>query len=347
MKLQKTALASAVGTAVAVSTLAVSGVAYTGAAQADGHSVNVYGRINNTLRVQSRDGASGSPDMDDTGVHDVASRIGVKASAPISDGLEAFGRYEFSTTTDSEGSGIEDTRIAEVGVRGDIGTIKIGNMWSTYYNIVGTHIDPSVTLGAVLYSTGTDLPYRVSNAIQYSNTFGDVTLSAELRVSDEDAPDGNAEKIGNQDGHAVGVSVNVSENLLLAAVIDSNSDDPAYGGEDSDRTGIAAKWSQDNWWASFSWGELDVDGDSVAQMQFHAGASFGDGLSGFVGFGQHDIDISGASGIDEPQAITMNLTKRIGNSGFRVYYEGIMMSDGDDVYGYDEDTHLFGARIDF
>jgi predicted porin len=312
-------------------------------AQAEGHSVEVYGRINNTLRVQSQDLAAGGSN-DDTGVHDVSSRIGVKASAPINDGLEAFGRYEFSTTTDSEGNGIEDTRIAEVGVRGDIGTIKIGNMWSTYYNIVGTHLDPTVTLGAVLYSTGTELPYRVSNAIQYSNDFGGVTISAELRVSDEDAPDANAEKIGNSDGHAIGASFMLGDSLLLAAVFDSSSDDPGYGGEDVDRTGLAAKWTADNWWASVSWGETDSDGnaDPIAQTQLHAGMSFGGGFSGLVGYGMIDANTS-----DDPTAITLNLTKRFGKSGFRLYYEGIMMSDGDDVYGYDEDTHILGARIDF
>ena len=58
-----------------------------------------------------------------------------------------------------------------------------------------------------------------------------------------------------------------------------------------------------------------------------------------------DADDFGAD--DDPTAITLNVTKRFGTSGFRLYYEGIAMSDGDDVYGYDQDTHIFGARIDF
>ena len=70
---------------------------------------------------------------------------------------------------------------------------------------------------------------------------------------------------------------------------------------------------------------------------------FGNGLSGFVGYGQVELDVSGT---EEATAVTLNLTKRMGG-GFRVYYEGIAMSDGDDVYGYDQDQHIFGARIDF
>ena len=350
MKFQKTAIATAVG-----ATLAISGVA-SGVAYADGHKVEVYGRINNSIDINSLDYPSGGPsDVDSTNVTDIVSRIGVKASAPINGDLEAFGRYEFSVTSDSEGSGIEDTRIAEVGVRGDFGTVKIGNMWSTFYNMVGTHMDPTVTLGAVLYSTGTDLPYRVSNAIQYSNSFGAVSVSAELRLaSDEGGQDSNAEKIGESDGTAIGASFNATENLLIAAVVDQQDENDAIGTVDEDRMGFAVKWSQDNWWASYSYGEIeyDVSGDAtVGQNQFHVGASFPNQLSGFIGIGEHDIDVSGYSG-DDPNAITMNLTKRFGTSGFRVYYEGIILSDSEDagalgVYGFEQDRHIFGARIDF
>lgn len=360
MNLQKTAVATAVGAALAISG-AASSVAY-----ADGHSVSVYGRINNTINMTDKDytdsaklagdaaGPLGDDDESSMNVYDVVSRIGVKASAPINDDVEAFGQYEFSTFSDSEGSGIGDTRIAEVGVRGGFGQVKIGNMWSTYYNMVGTHMDPTVTLGAVLYSTGTQLPYRVSNAIQYSNDFGPVALSAEIRLADEDDPDdSNSEKIGASNGNAIGVSVMPVEGLTLAAVIDNSSDDPGYGGEDVSRIGLAAKFGMDNWWVSLSWGETSADdqgllGDvDVAQTQLHAGMDFGGGFSGFVGYGMHDIDVENISDVEEPSAITLNITKRFGKSGFRVYYEGISMSDGEDVYEYDQDTHIFGARIDF
>ena len=215
MNFKKTALASAVG-----ATLAISGVAQV--AQADGHEVSVYGRINNVVNLKEvnysdqhkarelAQNGNAVTDEDSTNVTDIVSRLGFKGSAPINASLTAFARYEFSVTSDSEGSGIEDTRIAEVGVRGDsFGTLKIGNMWSTFYNMVGTHLDPTVTLGAVLYSTLAALPYRVSNAIQYSNDWGPVSFSGEIRIADEDNPDDvpgvQTEKIGGSDGGAVGV----------------------------------------------------------------------------------------------------------------------------------------------
>jgi predicted porin len=168
MNFKKTALATAVGTTLAISSVA-SGVVY-----ADGHSVQVYGRVNTAINMKD-DGVN-----DSTNISTIGSRFGVKASAPIDESTTAHARFEWSASSDDETSAFGDTRIGEVGVTGDFGTVKIGNMWSTFYNVVGTHLDPTVTLGAVLYSTAADLPYRVSNAIQYSNSFGPVNVSAEL-----------------------------------------------------------------------------------------------------------------------------------------------------------------------
>jgi len=343
MNFKKTTLATAVG-----ATLAISGVA-SGVAYADGHAVGVYGRLNTAINMKEKDG--GPFDEDSTNVSNIVSRFGVKASAPINASTTAFGQYEWSVNSDDE-VGFGDGRQALVGVRGDFGTAQIGQMWSTFYNIVGTHLDPTVTLGAVLYSTSARLPYRTSNAIQYSNSFGAVNVSAEFRLADEDHPDeapgAATEKIGGTDGNAIGASFTLMENLLLAVAVD-NSDGVGLAGDET-RTGFAAKWSQDNWWASFGFAETDIDDEGTAeQTQFHVGADFGDGLSGFIGFGTVVYDADGGGGDpDDTDATTLNLTKKIGNSGFRVYYEGVLAGDvfdGTDVY--DHDQHIFGARLDF
>jgi hypothetical protein len=340
MNFKKTALASAVGT-----TLAISGFA-TGVAQADGHSVQLYGRVNTAYTMVDVD------DEDGTNISTIGSRVGIKASAPIDADTTAHARFEWSASTDDETASFGDTRIGEVGVTGNFGTVKIGNMWSTFYNMVGTHLDPTVTVGAVLYSTAADLPYRTSNAIQYSNSFGAVNVSAEMRVADEDNPDetpnGATEKIGETDGTAIGVSFMVGENLLLAAAVDSQdgATDTSGGasGEDEDRTGFVAKWSADNWWVSGGIGETDIDGVGTAtQTQVHAGMGFGNGLSAWVGVGTVEFDADSGPDPEDADATTLNVTKRFGNSGFRVYYEGLM-GETDDI---DADIHILGARMDF
>ncbi len=340
MNFKKTALASAVGATLAISSVAP--VAY-----ADGHKVQLYGRVNNAIVLNDKDGPL--HDESSTNVSTIGSRVGIKASAPINPDLTAIARFEWSASSDDETDSFGDTRIGEVGLMGDFGTVKVGNMWSTFYNVVGTHLDPTVTVGAVLYSTGIDLPYRVSNAIQYSNSFGAISLSAEMRMSDEDHPDeapgADTEKIGGSDGQAIGISFDISDSMLIAAAVDMNPDDPLHGGEDVDRTGVAFKWSGEALWASVSWGETDISNvGSADQTQFYVGSDFGNGLSGFIGYGM----ISSSDLDDDPAAVSLNLTKRLGNSGSRVYYEGIMLSDSDgDSYGYEQDWHLFGLRIDF
>ena len=62
----------------------------------------------------------------------------------------------------------------------------------------------------------------------------------------------------------------------------------------------------------------------------------------------------GLSDPDDSEATTINVTKRIGNSGLRVYYEGIIASDvftvdldDEEASIYDQDQHLIGLRMDF
>jgi hypothetical protein len=190
-----------------------------------------------------------------------------------------------------------------------------------------------------------------------------INVSAEIRVSDEDNPDegggkGDAEKIGAAEGNAIGVSFNATENLLLAVAVDQSSDEDLGDDVDRDRTGFVAKWSQDNWWASVGIAMHDAD-DVVeyTQTQLHAGMDFGNGLSAWVGIGTVESEIDSDISSDDPddsEATTINVTKRIGNSGFRVYYEGIIASDvftvdleDEEVSIYDQDQHLIGLRMDF
>jgi hypothetical protein len=143
--------------------------------------------------------------------------------------------------------------------------------------------------------------------------------------------------------------------LLVAAAVDSS--DAVKGGGfsrdfildgmangDVDRTGAAVKYTLDNFWGSLSYAETDEDGiGALEQTQLHVGMGFGGGLSGFVGYGMIGGDNSG----DDPVALTLNVTKKFGSSGFRVYYEMVDLSDSDEVVGYEQTTHIAGARIDF
>ena len=174
--------------------------------------MTVYGRINNAIQFSDPGGSADST----TDVSGIASRFGVKASSDLGNGLTAHGRYEFSTTTDKEGGGIDDTRIATVGISGGFGRVDVGNQWSSFYNTVGTDMDPTYWVAGISGST----PYRSSNTIKYSNSVGPLSLQADLRLNGKAEGADSAEGLRG-DGGGIGLRVAVTDSFTLAAAYDT------------------------------------------------------------------------------------------------------------------------------
>ena len=300
------------------------------AAQAD---VTVYGRINNALDFNSTDGAESKTD-----ISNVSSRFGIKASSDLGNGMTASARYEFATVTDKELPNPADLRIGTVGISGGFGSITVGNQWSAFYDIVGTHIDPTYTVGYYMYSSFAGGPYRASNTIKYSNSFGPVYLELDVRVNDSDEGTAVAEKI-NGNGMGLGVSFAATDNLTIAAAFDAEDGSDTDATSDTDRTGLAAKWASGGWYAIVGWQETDIDGgDTVDNASIYVGSNIGDATNLMVGYQSASSDANG----DADQFI-LGLYHNMGG-GLKLYYEGTAV-------GYDNsadvDVHLLGMRIDF
>ncbi len=194
--------------------------------------VQVYGRINNAIDLNDivDDGDS------KTDISAVSSRFGIKYNKEMGNGLSAHGRYEFAVSTDKEGkrsfdrsdstsndtAGVDDLRIGTVGVSGPFGRVDIGQQWSAYFDTFGTLISPTYTLGYYLYSSVGGGPFRASNTIKYSNSFGPLYAELDVRLNEESSPESgdNAEKIRG-DGIGLGLSWAVSDNITIAAAFDS------------------------------------------------------------------------------------------------------------------------------
>ena len=209
---------------------AVSAVVIAPVAQAE---MEVYGRINNAIDLNDL-AADGESTTDISGV---ASRFGLRGHADLGNGLTAHGRYEFATHTDRESNkggaiadtngkesttGVDDVRIATVGLSGAFGRVDIGNQWSAYFNTFGTLVSPTYTLGYYLYSSIGGGAYRASNTIKYSNSFGPVNLQLDLRLNGSDETADVAEKI-NGDGFGIGLSFAITDNITLAGSYDTES----------------------------------------------------------------------------------------------------------------------------
>ncbi len=320
--------------------------------------VTVFGRVNNAITIKDSGGNS------NTDVSTIGSRFGIKASSDVGNGLTASAKYEFATVTDKEessgkerkpdgtvlegghigqGDAIADIRIATVGLSGGFGSVTVGNQWSAFYDTVGTDIDPTYSLGWHLYSSVVGAPYRASNTIKYSNSFGPIYLEADVRINDGDEDGDVAEKI-NGNGYGIGVRIAATDNLTFAAAMDSEEDEMMGMTYDTDRLGVSSKVTAGNFYAMVGYHESEMEmmggmTEERSQTQVWGGMSVGS-TTLQLGFGQTD-----KMG-NEPSQITLGVYHNLGG-GMRLYYEGASV-DKDTMDSNDDVTqHIFGMRYDF
>ncbi|MEE9327779.1 MAG: porin [Cocleimonas sp.] len=164
----KSAIATAIAAVTTVTTIA---------------DTKLYGRFRAAV-VCTDDGSN-----DDCGLENRSSRFGIKASNEISDGLTAFGRYEFGVNLD-EGhlSNSEGTnRLAYVGLKGGFGEFSVGTRWSPMYNYVTSPVDPFQMLGGTNADNGYISSFRRSDTINYKNKFGAAGVHVQVQMDDKDA----------------------------------------------------------------------------------------------------------------------------------------------------------------
>ncbi len=178
--------------------------------------ITVYGNITNSIHIVSPDG-----DKDNsTNIDTLGSRFGVKYSADLGNGLTANGKYEVKMNTGDGGDSFGDVRVATAGLSGGFGRVDVGNQWSAYYDTFGTLVSPTYSLGYYLYSSVGGGPFRTSNTIKYSNTFGPLYAELDVRLDDGGSEHDDAEKI-HGDGIGLGLSFSVTDNITIAAAFDS------------------------------------------------------------------------------------------------------------------------------
>ncbi len=90
----------------------------------------LYGKINNSVVHTDADGSSTNWDVKDN-----ASRVGIKASEDLGNGMTALLQFEFKADSDTA-SGIYGGRLGYVGLSGGFGTVLRGQQWGPYYGAV-------------------------------------------------------------------------------------------------------------------------------------------------------------------------------------------------------------------
>ena len=128
-------------------------------------------------------------DVADFDVNSFASRFGMRGETDLGNGLTGFGRYEVSM--DFNGGGSITNRHRYVGLKGDWGSLTMGQTYHTWYNFVSGPLDIPWwhSLGADIHTAG-----RTDNAITYAGGSGaigfGVTAYFDRDEAEETAPDG-------------------------------------------------------------------------------------------------------------------------------------------------------------
>lgn len=263
-----------------------------------------YGSIRGLIDITNPAGGASTTNLSDN-----ASRIGLKGSTDLGNGMTVSGRWEFGANADNSDDGIEGTRLGWVGLSGGFGSITAGNQWSTYFNTIGSHISPTYFLGPQFQG-----PFRTANTIQYSNGFGPVSISADVRA--DDANDGG----GN--GYAFGLTVTPMENVTLGVSVDSTEaidaapgkslgfrdsseqsmspDAMVYGPEtkkaaEKDIWGVAASVGFGPVKVSVGHENVEQGNSETEHTHLYLSVSAADNLSLLAGFGEVDDDTSDPS----------------------------------------------------
>ncbi len=216
MKLKTTAIAMAVAGIVAAPI----------AVQAGADEIYASARVGVTYQD--------SGDVADFTVKSFASRFGMRGETDLGNGLTGFGRYEVGMDFNGSGSSITN-RHRYVGLKGDWGSLLMGQTYQTWYNFVVGPLD-----NPWWHSGGNMVEYRgrSDNAITYAGGGGAFAFGITgyfLSDPEETAPD----------GIELGASFGLGDSTLAVAysTVDEDGAKATQGAMENDEDILGIAWS--------------------------------------------------------------------------------------------------------
>lgn len=283
----------------------------------------VYGNIQLVYTYTDSDVSGNGGQLKDNG-----STIGVKHSAEIAPGIEAFGKLELQGIDASEkggNNGLTDLDEAYIGVRGDsFGQVWVGSDDSPYERLLGDY-------GNWIYEVATLNPYASytsaeNDLVQYSSpSIGGLTFYGAVQINGREDPSNNSSSYPYQ----LGASYSL-DTLTVSLVMDSNDGGAAASNENS--YGLAVQYGISNLVLDAYYDHRKgVDGATIKGADglnpINAGNPFAGQRGGFV---------SGEAGRDQ---FGLMGTYTIGANTFRLSYESV---DADTV-DFQSDIYMLQA----
>ena len=239
-------------------------------------------------------------DVADFGVQSFASRFGMRGETDLGNGLTGFGRYEVGMDFNSSDSSIT-LRHRYVGLKGDWGSLLVGQTFQTWYNFVVGPLD-----NPWWHSGNTMIEYRsrTDKAITYAGGSGAFAFG----ITTYFEPDANETA---PDALELGLSFALGDSTLGVAYssVDEDGAKPTQGlGTDEDLIGVA--WSGigiGSTTLGLSYMQQDDDTGFVIDWLFGNAYFHGEML---------DVDLADVTQID----LTLGYTQSLGRKT-TMYYE--------------------------
>ncbi|MCL6746830.1 MULTISPECIES: autotransporter domain-containing protein [Kosakonia] len=381
MKIKTTALATAIGAAVALTSFATQ--AEITVLKQDPQAGNPLSRLNFTVGGSIRpqfdnmmgDGDKGSFKRNG---YDGGTRFRFATDYYLFDDISWVNYYELGVNIPAlfdwdnhyaDGAHNTTRRMLYTGLKSKTwGTMTFGQQNSVYYDVVGAKTDIwDYDMKAQASGNGIngdyDGSYRSRKMLKYKNTFGDADIYASYLFSDNDLLRGNGLRYKRKGGGSLGVDYHIAKDLTWGTAWNYTQADMRNvntGGSDTysqNIYGTALSWTPDNWTFSFGggWYENYLTTGKKDIHNYFAGDAWG--IEYFAGYkipvGQYALKyvqpyVMG----DRLQYTTGRDYQRIDNGvgvtfqldyGFRVDYEHVFTSSTDDL----GDMNIVRLRYDF
>ena len=239
-------------------------------------------------------------DVADFNVKSFASRFGMRGETDLGNGLTGFGRYEVNMDFNGAGSNLS-LRHRYVGLKGDWGSVLVGQTYQTWYNFVVGPLD-----NPWWFSGNTMIEYRsrTDQAITYAGGTGAVAFGVTTYFATDAAETA-------PDALELGLSFGLGDSTLAVAYssVDKDGAAPTQGlGTDEDLIGLA--------WSGIGIGSTTL-GLSYMQQDDDKGFVIDWGFGNAYFHGEMlDVDVADVTQID----LTLGYTQSLGRKT-TMYYE--------------------------
>ena len=231
-------------------------------------------------------------DQADFSITNMSSRFGMRGETDLGNGLSGFGRYEFSVTDDGVG-----LRHRYVGLKGDWGSVLLGQTNHTFYNYVVGPLD-----NPWWYSGSTMIDYRgrTDHAITYSGGSGAISFGVTGYF------EGDAEETA-PDGIEAGLSFGLGDSTLGFAYSMAD-EDGTIGGQGG---ALASDGTDDI--VAVAWSGIGIGDTSLGVSYMNHGDDDGFVIDWLIGNAYVHVEQAMYDAVDmDPLSLTLGYTQSLG-----------------------------------